>query len=388
MSGSPAPAAAPTVSQADVSPVKLAVVVPDLRVGGLQAMAVRLALALDRRSFTPTLYTFDGGGPLEDDLACGGVAHVHLPRGKGADPGHARTLAARFVADGIRLVHCHNITALFHGARAAHRAGRLPVLYTEHDRDMPAPLRHRLLHRWLARRVDHTVVVSERLREALVRWEGFPEQRTTTLLNGIDDPRSAFPGPRQAARAELGWDDSPVALAVGSLTPVKNHAGLIEAFADVRRRLPRARLAIAGIGELREELQRRASALPPGAVTLLGERRDVARLLAAADVFVLSSRSEGLSLSLVEAHAMGRSSLATDVGGNGEVLQHGITGLLVPAGDPAPLGDALATLLADPGRRALFEGAARDRYLSAFTHERMVALYVGHYRALMQSRAI
>lgn len=368
-------------------PCRLAVVVPDLRVGGLQAMAVRLALALDPAEFRPALYTFDGGGPLEEDLRRAGVAHVHLPRGKGAQPGHARKLAARFVADGIRLVHCHNVTALFHGARAGHRAGRLPVLYTEHDRDMPAPLRHRLLHRWLARRVRQTVAVSSRLRDALVRWEGFPAERTSALVNGIDDPRRQYPGPRQAARAELGWDDGPVVLAVGSLTEVKNHAGLIEAFAGVRQRLPRARLAIAGIGELRDDLQRRAAALPPGAVTLLGERRDVARLLAAADVFVLSSRSEGLSLSLVEAHAMGRASVAFDVGGNGEVLEHGATGLLVPALDLPALGDALLALLADPGRRALLEGAARGRYLAAFTHERMVAGYVDWYRTLLAARA-
>ncbi|HTE06082.1 MAG TPA: glycosyltransferase, partial [Planctomycetota bacterium] len=382
----PAAPSAPSAPDAAPDAVPLAVVVPDLRVGGLQAMAVRLALALDRAAFRPVLYTFDGGGPLEADLAAAGIAHVHLPRGSGADPGHARRLAARFTADGIRLVHCHNVTALFHGARAGHRAGRLPVLYTEHDRDMPAPLRHRLLHRWLARRVARTVAVSARLRDALVRWEGFPPERTSTLVNGIDDPRRQFPGPRQAARSELGWDDAPVALAVGSLTEVKNHAGLIEAFAAVRERLPRARLAIAGTGELQQELQRRAAALPPGAVTLLGERRDVARLLAACDVFVLSSRSEGLSLSLVEAHAMGRASVAFDVGGNGEVLQHGVTGLLAPPLDLAALSGALVQLLADGGRRALLEGAARGRYLAAFTHERMLAGYVGWYRALLDAR--
>jgi L-malate glycosyltransferase len=375
------------MSAAPGAPVPLAVVVPDLRVGGLQAMAVRLALALDRRDFAPAVYTFDGGGPLEQDLARAGVAHVHLPRGPGADSGHARTLAARFRADGIALVHCHNITALFHGARAAHRAGRLPVLYTEHDRDMPAPLRHRLLHRWLARRVGRAVAVSARLRDALVRWEGFPAGRTTALVNGIDDPRREFPGTRQAARAELGWDDAPVALAVGSLTPVKDHAALIAAFAAVRERLPRARLAIAGTGELRADLERRAAELPDLAVTLLGERRDVARLLAAADVFVLSSRSEGLSLSLIEAHAMGRASVAFDVGGNGEVLEHGGTGLLVPAGDGAALAAALHALLSDPARRAPLESAARARYLAAFTHERMVGQYVAHYRALLAAGA-
>src|SRR5262249_5591200 len=153
---------------------------------------------------------------------------------------------------------------------------------------------------------------------------------------------------RAAARAALHWDGAPVVLAVGSLTPVKNHAGLVEAFARVTAALPEARLVIAGDGPLRAALQAQADALPGGRVALLGDRDDVPRLLAAADVFVLSSRSEGLSLSLVEAHGAGRACVATDVGGNGEVLVHGETGLLVPPGEPAALADALLALLRDP----------------------------------------
>lgn len=361
---------------------RLAMVIPDLRVGGLQAMAVGLALALDRREWEATIYTFDGGGGLEPVLAEAGIGHVHLPRSQGVDAGHARRLARRFREDGVQLVHCHNVTALFHGARAARGAGRLPVLYTEHDRQMPAPWRQRVLHRWLARRVTAVVAVCNQLARDLIRTEGFPPDTTGTLMNGVPDPSDRFGGSRAAARAQLGWDDALVVLAVGSLTEVKNHAGLIHSFSSVREAAPRARLVIAGDGPLRASLQEVAGRLPSGAVELLGERDDVARLLAAADVFALPSRSEGLSLSLIEAHGAGRVSAAFDVGGNGEVLLHEQTGRLVPAGDDTAFAEALGALLNSATSRQSMEAAARRRYLEVFTLDRMVSSYVALYRRL------
>ena len=386
-----------------MSAATVAVVLPDLAVGGLQAMAVGLAAALDRGRFRCRFYTFDAQGPLAarvDDL---GFPRHHRPRGEGVSPGYAAGLARQFQQDGVDLVHCHNVTALFHGARAARLAGRLPVLFTEHDREMPAPWRHRLLHRWLARRVHRVAVVSAGLAEDLIRYEGFPRARTAALVNGIPDPQQEAGTDRAAARASLGWDGRPVALAVGSLTEVKNHAGLIDAWAELPKSLG-ARLAIAGEGPLHDGLAARAAALPGGAVELLGRRDDVPRLLAAADVFVLPSHREGLSLSLVEAHAMARPSVAYDVGGNGEVLVHESTGLLVtypgrgvPAGKAhtgahagahtvahtESLGGALARLLGDPATALRFGSAARARYLARFTHERMVRQYVALYDDLL-----
>jgi glycosyltransferase involved in cell wall biosynthesis len=366
------------------APTSLAIVIPDLRVGGLQLMAVRLARALDAREWLPRVYSFDGGGPLAAMLDEAGIAHVDLPRRPGVDAGYARRLGAGFARDGAALVHCHNITALFHGARAARAAGGLPVLYTEHDREFPAPWRQRLLHRWLARRVDLAVAVSAALAATLEGQEGFHAEE---LVNGTPDPRADYAGSRSQARAELGWPEVPTLLAVGSLTPVKNHAGLLDLLSGLRARVPELRLAVAGDGPLRKELGRRAAGLPAGCVAWLGERDDVPRLLAACDVFVLPSHSEGLSLSLVEAHGAGRASVAFAVGGNPEVIEDGLTGLLAPVGRGDALSTALTGLLLDPARRASMEAAARERYLAVFTMERMVARYVAHFRALRDQRA-
>lgn len=370
-----------------MSATRLAVVVPDLAVGGLQGMAVGLAEALDRDEFEPRFYTFDAGGPLEARLERGGYAHVHMPRGDGVAAGHARQLAERFVTDGIELAHCHNVTALFHGARACWRAGRLPVLFTEHDREMPAPWRHRLLHRWLARRVHKTVAVSAGLARDLIRFEGFPRARTSSRVNGVPDPRGEFAGDRAAARAELGWDDRAVVLAVASLTPVKNQLGFVPIFERVAEALGgEARFVIAGEGPLQASLERAGAALRSGSLELLGRREDVARLLAAADVFVLPSHREGLPLSLIEAHAMGRPSVCWDVGGNGEVCVPDLTGHLVPYGDDDAYVDRLVRVLSDAPHAARLGDAARDRYEQAFTHAAMVADYVEMYRELLGVR--
>jgi glycosyltransferase involved in cell wall biosynthesis len=368
-----------------MSAARVAVVLPDLAVGGLQGMAVDLAGALDRSRFEPHFYTFDGQGPLAERVAALGLAHTHHPRQAGVDRAYAAGLAERFVSDGMDLVHCHNVTAMFHGSRAARRAGGLPVLFTEHDREMPAPWKHRLLHRWLIRSVHSVAVVSASLAEDLMRYEGFPRDRTGSLVNGIPDPAKGAPRDRAEARARLGWDERPVVLAVGSLTEVKNHAALIDAWAEVAD--GSARLAIAGEGPLQGELAARAAAAPSGTVELLGRRDDVATLLTACDVYTLPSHREGLSLSLVEAHAMARASVAFDVGGNAEVIVDGETGRLAPYPDMGACLGAIQELLGDEPQAARLGAAARERFLDRFTHDRMVAAYASLYDELLAARA-
>jgi glycosyltransferase involved in cell wall biosynthesis len=365
---------------------RLAVVVPDLRVGGLQEMAVRLALSLDQDEFETHFYTFDGLGPLEADLKAAGVPATLVPRPPGLALAYSARLAERFVSDGIDLVHCHNVTALHHGARAAARARAIPVLFSEHDREMPAPWKHRLLHRWIVRYADRIVAVSGRLARDLVRFEGFPADRMETVFNGVPDVRAAWSGSQSEARAELEWPDGPALLAVGALTPVKNHGSLLAALQTVLQARPDARLYVAGIGPLQAELCREADRIAAGSVVWLGERRDVPRLLAAADVFVMSSHSEGLPLSLIEAHAAGRAAVCPDVGGIPEILcatDPGRSGWLAPPDDAAALGAALLEALSDPERLAMAGQAARARYERWFTHDRMVARYVELYRQLV-----
>ena len=228
------------------------------------------------------------------------------------------------------------------------------------------------------------MAVSAGLARDLTRFEGFPAGRTCSRVNGIPDPQLVQSTDRAAARAELGWDERPVILAVGNLTPVKNHIGFLAVFDRVARALDgRVRLVIAGSGPLQAGIRSAADELPEGEVELLGRRSDVARLLAAADVFVLPSHREGLPLSLVEAHAMARPSVCWDVGGNGEVTLADSTGFLVEYGDEQAYAERLLELLRTPARAAQLGAAARERFTEHFTHSAMVADYVDHYRELL-----
>ena len=152
-------------------------------------------------------------------------------------------------------------------------------------------------------------------------------------------------------RAELGIPEhAPVVGNVANFKAAKDHPTLLQAAARVRERVPEVRFLLIGQGPLEPETRRLAADLGlDGTVVFTGFRTDAHRLLAALDVFTLSSTYEGLPIALIEAMALGRPAVVTRVGGVPEVLHDGAQGLLVPPRDPAALADGLLRLLGDPG---------------------------------------
>jgi glycosyltransferase involved in cell wall biosynthesis len=171
---------------------------------------------------------------------------------------------------------------------------------------------------------------------------------------------------------------------VARLSPEKNHATLLVAFAELRRARPDAHLTLIGDGALRAALEMQAARLGLGrAVTFAGTRRDVPALLAAFDVFALASLTEGISLTLIEAAAAGLPLVATRVGGNAEVVRDGETGLLVPPGSPAALTSALSAIAARPDRSEMGR-RGRARVIEHFGADRMARSYNDLYAELLQ----
>lgn len=313
-----------------------------------------------------------GGPALEQAQALGAHAFV-LGKG-GSRLAGLRALAARMREHRIDVVNGHNPTGGLYAVVAA-RLARAPVVFrTEHSLHYAG--RHSrfypMLEPWLTRMASRVICVCDAVRESHVARMRALADRFVTVHNGIDAAPPARNG--AAVRAELGVaPDQPLVLTVGSLTRQKAQHDLIDAFADVAAAHPGARLAIAGEGPLEAALRERArGAGVEAAVRFLGSRLDVPDLLEACDVFTLSSVREGLSVTLLEAMRAGRASVATRIGGNGEAIEDGVTGTLVPAGAPAALGAALSALIADPARRAAFGAAARLRWQARFTAERMV----------------
>src|SRR5262249_17273945 len=161
---------------------------------------------------------------------------------------------------------------------------------------------------------------------------------------------AAFQTSRSEARAALGIPDSqPVVAIVARLFPEKNHKLLLASFKEVTRRIANARLLIVGDGVEKQAIADEISKLgPSGSVNMMGVRRDMGGILAASDLFVLSSDREGLPIAVLEAMAAGRPVVATSVGDLPSIVKQGETGLLVPAGDQDRLAEAIYSILSRP----------------------------------------
>lgn len=246
--------------------------------------------------------------------------------------------------------------------------------------------RLRQAFRRLNARFDRIVAPSRAILDALVTDEGASPERLLEIPNGVDTARFGAPdaAARAAARTREGLaPDEFVVLCVASLSPVKRHEDLIAGFAMLHARQPRARLLLAGDGPLAGSLANQAATLGLGdVVRFLGMRDDVGGLLAAADVFVLTSDSEGMSNAILEAQACGLPVVATRVGGNPQLVADGREGFLVPARAPAELARALADC-SDPAWRHAAGARARARIEREHSMPAMAARYDALYRSLL-----
>lgn len=276
------------------------------------------------------------------------------------------------------LVHLHTGRATWLGGLAARLARRPAITTRRMDRPLRRGWKTRLVYGQLVR---HTVAISPAVARQLAQ-AGVPAARTSTIPSAVQaSPASA--AERDVVRAELGLGpDVPLVLTLAALVPRKGIDVLLAALADPR--LSGVVACIAGEGPARAELEAAARAAGLGArARFLGRRDDAARLLAACDVFCLPSRHEGLGVAALEAMAAGRAVVATRVGGLGEAVVEGRTGLLVPPDDPAALAAALARLLADPELRERLGRAGPERVSEGFRAEQMVAAYEELYRAVL-----
>src|SRR3989454_4757191 len=317
-------------------------------------------------------------GWLEAELAPAGVTVEYVPLSRPFSPAYARALAAAFRRHRIELAHSHEFTMAFYGAWAARRAG-IPHVITMHgSRYYAGRWRRRLALRAAVATSAGVAAVSRALAASPRSDLWLRHDRITVVPNGVRSPNGITAG----LRAELGLGPADrLLLAVGNLYPVKGHRDLVSALAQLVPRHPTLHAAIAGRGELEMALREDAATRGMGGrLHLLGLRGDVGSLLAAADVFVLPSRSEGLPLALLEAMFAGRPIVATRVGEVPTVLADGAAGLLVDPGSPDQLAAAIDRLLGDPALAQTLGSRAQERANAEFHVSRMVERYASLYR--------
>ncbi|MDO8795621.1 MAG: glycosyltransferase [Vicinamibacterales bacterium] len=289
---------------------------------------------------------------------------------------------------GPDIIHAHDAhgvamaaLALSMGAASTRRAGgRAPAFVSARRVDFH--LRGNSFSRWKQRQVDCFIAASEAIRQMLVA-DGIPAERTITVHDGIDVEHVLAAPPINVHEALWLPHHAPVVGNVAALVPHKGQRHLVDAAHLVVREIPDARFVILGEGELRDALERQVREHHLEKHVLLpGFRTDVLGCIKGFDLFAMSSVTEGLGTSLLDAMACSRAIVATRAGGIPEVVDNGVTGLLVPPRDHAAMAQAIVRLLKDDGLRKRMGEAGLARVSEWFTVERMVAETADAYREL------
>jgi len=348
------------------------------QIGGAEVHVMALCRKLTERGHEVTVIC-PRGRLLTEELRRRGM-NLWTPRTTGkVDFLSLARLVVRLRRDRVEIIHTHLSTASLIGSLAARMAG-VPAVATVHGLNTRTCFRY-------ARRL---IAVSHAVRRHLVA-QGIHESRIGVIYNGVDFGRYQGAPDTTTLRARLGLAAGEMLIgAVGRLGPEKGHAHLIEAVAILvaRESLP-VRLMIAGDGRSRqalEQLARRCGVADR--VIFAGFQSDVMPYEAALDIFCLPSLKEGLSLSALEAMALGKPVVASRVGGTPEVVADGETGLLVEPANPEALAQALAALLRDPQRAQAMGEAGRERVARRFDLERMVDETEALYNTLTRPHSL
>ena len=370
--------------------MKITHVVENLNRGGLERMVLDLVgLQLAEGHQLQVVCVFQAGS-LAGELEALGVPLVVCGKRRGLDFRALRRLRHAVSAHDTQVLHTHNAAAHYQAVLATVGL-RLPrVINTQHGmtrRGMGAgkrTFRRDFLYRIALTGTDVVATVCDAARRDALSHRLAPPDRSTVVPNGIRvetfQPASGLSRAKLRQALELA-DGVRVVGTVGRLNWVKDQRNLIKAFAQVHRADPATALVLVGNGELMASLQGCArDEGVAGAVHFLGDRNDVRELLQGMDMFVLSSVSEGYSMALLEAAASGLPIIATDVGGNGEIVRDGETGRLVPACDAQALAAASGELLADPVAADRLARAALDWVRVHGSLQTMASRYTSLYR--------
>ncbi|MFC4258506.1 glycosyltransferase family 4 protein [Marinobacter lacisalsi] len=371
-----------TVNETPLPAIRVLHVTFNMAFGGTEAVIRELTAWDDGGRIHHQVVCIDGiVGAIGEQLRERGTKVDSVLRRPGFDTRLIGSLRAMIRAEHIDIVHCHQYTPWVYGCLASIGTSAR-VVFTEHGRFHPDRYRYKaiIINRILAAMTRQIVAISAATREALVRYEFLPRRRIDVIYNGINalevDEQEVW-----QLRDEL--DLSPDLFVLGTvarLDPVKNQAMMLEAFAKVNRRHPDTRLVIVGDGPERESLEQKASALGiKDVVIFTGFSTTPGLYLALMDLFLLSSDTEGTSMTLLEAMSLGLPVVATGAGGTPEIVEHGVTGLLTPVGDRDAFAGSIEILLANPDQIEEKGQAGRAKFVQQYSVESMAVEYMDRY---------
>jgi glycosyltransferase involved in cell wall biosynthesis len=355
-------------------------VVESLDVGGLERVVLSLVAWQLQQGHRSRIVCLFHEGALATEARASGIDVVAVGKQVGFDWRALRLLRAELSRGAADVMHTHNAVTHYYAALSGLGLGLARIVNTRHGMGaLHGSLRLDRLYRGALMGTHAAVSVCRAVQERFVSTGVIPASKARVVANGVlmDKIGPRHVAAKAALMTQLGRPPGAVVLGtVGRLSRVKDHGNLLLAVRDLKAQGQPVELVVVGDGDTRLALQAQAQALGLGdCVHFLGMRQDVAQLLSAFDVFVLSSISEGYSLALVEAAAAALPIVATRVGGNADIVHDHSNGLLVPAQDHVALAAAIGRLAADAALREQMGQAGRAWALKHGTVDAMGSAY-------------
>ncbi|MDI6780493.1 MAG: glycosyltransferase [bacterium] len=363
--------------------------------GGLENGVVNIVNGMDMECFNPMICCLKSGGILKERVKSS-IEVIEVDKKGKQELGVLFRLKKIFKDRDVHVVHTHNWGTCCEGVIGA-RLASVPVpvvIHQEHGTfvDSVGSKKRRIWgERIVLRYADQVMTLSEDLKEKMIKILGIPGEKIKVILNGVDIEKFSFLAEKRTRkRQELGIaEDRLVVGTVGRLEAVKNQRMLIQAMPELLKKFPDVMTVIIGDGILKAELINMAKELGLSEHILFpGVRNDVAEILSAMDLFIISSLTEGICNAILEAMSCGLPVIATDVGGNPEIVLDGKTGLLVALSDMVGFVAAIEDLLGNKEKRKEYGRNGQEMVEQRFSLQRMVREYESLYRFLLQKKKI
>lgn len=360
-------------------------VLHSMAVGGAEVLVDRIVRQMSDK-FRFAIACLDSIGSLGDRLKADDVPVIDLGRKPGVDVRCIRRLRRHIHQLSAAVVHAHQYTPYFYSVASRFPFSQVPIIFTEHGRHHPDTRKTKrvVFNRLTSRHRDRIVGVGHAVKQALVANEGFPERAVSVIYNGVPTRTDEETAEVATIRRDFELpEDAFVIVQVARLDYLKDHLTAAKAFLAVARNVPNVYWLVVGAGPKRHQLEEFLTGTPYAKqVRFTGERSDVARILRASDLMLLSSISEGIPLTLIEGMLAQLPIVSTNVGGVSEVIRDGVDGLLAPAESSTELANSIEELIRDKPRREGLAASGYSRASQEFTESKMHEQYARLYDEL------
>lgn len=349
----------------------------DMRIGGTE-MVIKSIIESSPNDIVSAIYCIESPlGPWGEELRENGTPIDGHPRQPGFDWKLIWKLRSYIKKNKPNVIHCHQYTPWVYGTLASIGLGK-NIIFTEHGRFYPdsSSWKRKFVNPILLFFTKHLTAISEATKNALVVYEYVPKDDIVTIYNGIKKPDLVFSNPDELRHRWKIPNGSKVIGTIARLDPIKNQQMMLEAFKKVLIENPQIVLMIVGDGEERRNLEATCDNLGiVNHVIFTGYDPKPLKYLALMDIFLLSSLSEGASMTLIEAMALSKPCVVTDAGGNSELIKDNVNGFVTPNDNCQEFADAIMKLINNDQLISEFSLKSLQRFDAVFTDEKMVEQY-------------